>query len=137
MTDKVPVEQWCLALSAGGIVVGLTVYGQKIMELLGDDLTYITPVRGFCAELSAAWVITLCAAYGMPVSTSQCITGAIIGVSLLDIPVWKLQFKVMGKIFTSWLLTIIIVGMGSAALFSVGLHTPVKYSDAQTADQFR
>lgn len=128
LVTSIPVEQWVLAMSAGGIVVGLATYGLKIMELLGADLTYITPIRGFSAELSAAWVVTLCSAYGMPVSTTQCITGAVIGVALVDVPYTKLPWHLIAKIFTGWIATILIVGCLSAALYAVGLHTPVKYS---------
>ena len=128
LVTSIPVEQWVLAMSASGIVVGLATYGMKIMELLGHDLTYITPIRGFSAELSAAWIVSVCSAYGMPVSTTQCITGAVIGVALVDTSFTKLPWRLIAKIFTGWLVTILIVGCLSAALFSVGIHTPVKYA---------
>ena len=123
-TNKASCPLWIISISAGGICIGLATYGRKIMELLGSDLTFISPARGFCAEISAAWVITLCSAYGFPISTTQCITGAIIGISLCDLPFYKLKWGLIGSIFLSWILTIIITGLISAALFAQGVHSP-------------
>ncbi|KAH8620860.1 putative phosphate repressible phosphate permease [Trypanosoma vivax] len=66
---------WILCLGGAGIVCGLATLGVRIMRLLGERITRITPSRGFAAELSAALVVSLASAYGIPVSSTHCITG--------------------------------------------------------------
>ena len=126
VSSKSDCPAWIIAISAGGICIGLATYGQKIMELLGDDLTFISPIRGFCAELASALVVTVCSAYGMPVSTTQSITGGIIGISLMDLPFYKLKWRLIGFIFLSWIMTILVTVALSAAIFSQGVFSPVK-----------
>jgi sodium-dependent phosphate transporter len=124
VTSKIDVEEWILALGGAGIIVGLSTYGVNIMKILGEKITYISPSRGFCAELSTALVVSLASRYGLPISTTQCITGAIIGISLCDRNVKDLEWKLVIKIFFSWIFTILITMGISAALFAQGVYSP-------------
>jgi sodium-dependent phosphate transporter len=51
---------------------------------MGVKLSKLSPTRGFCAELATAFVIMIASQYGLPTSSSQCITGGIIGVGLME-----------------------------------------------------
>lgn len=124
VASKIEVPPWVLAIGGFGIVVGLSTYGIKIMEVLGKKITYISPSRGFSAELATALVISFCSKYGLPVSSTQCITGAVVGISLRDRKLSDLNWKMMAKIFTSWIVTLFITAGLSAAIFSQGIYSP-------------
>jgi len=124
VASKIEVPIWILALGGSGIVVGLATYGVKIMDVLGKKITYISPMRGFAAELSTALVVSFASKYGFPISSTQCITGAVIGISLCDKKLKDLNWQIMGKIFVSWIFTIILTGSISAAIFSQGIYSP-------------
>ncbi|RNF01610.1 phosphate-repressible phosphate permease, partial [Trypanosoma rangeli] len=66
---------WILFLGGGGLVLGLATFGVRIMRLLGERITTITPSRGFSAELSTALVVSFASGYGVPISSTHCITG--------------------------------------------------------------
>lgn len=124
VSSKIEVDEWILALGGAGIVVGLATYGVNIMKVLGEKITYISPSRGFTAELSTALVVSLASRYGLPISTTQCITGAIVGISICDRN-WKtLEWKLLMKIFGSWVFTILITMAISASLFAQGVYSP-------------
>jgi sodium-dependent phosphate transporter len=124
VASKIEVPPWILALGGAGIVVGLATYGVKIMEVLGKKITYISPSRGFSAELATALVVSFASKYGLPISSTQCITGAVVGISLCDKNLKDLNWKIMGKIFVSWIFTILVTGAISAAVFSQGVYSP-------------
>jgi len=124
VASKIDVPPWILAIGGFGIVVGLATYGVKIMEVLGKNITYISPSRGFSAELATALVISFCSKYGLPVSSTQCITGAVVGISLCDRKFSDLNLKIMAKIFVSWILTLFITAGISGAIFAQGIYSP-------------
>jgi sodium-dependent phosphate transporter len=124
VASKIDVPYWILAIGGFGIVVGLATYGVKIMEVLGKNITYISPSRGFSAELATGLVISFCSKYGLPVSSTQCITGAVVGISLCDRKFSDLILKIMAKIFVSWILTLFVTAGISAAIFSQGVYSP-------------
>lgn len=90
---------------------------------MGVQLAKLTPTRGFAAELATALVIMIAAQYGLPQSSSQCVTGAIVGVGLLE-GTEGVNWKQFGKQFLSWVSTLAIVGFGTAALFAQGIYSP-------------
>lgn len=124
VASKIEVPYWVLAIGGFGIVVGLATYGVKIMDVLGKKITFISPSRGFAAELATGLVISFCSKYGLPVSTTQCITGAIVGISLCDRKFSDLNLKIIAKIFVSWILTLFVTAGISAAIFSQGVYSP-------------
>ena len=124
VSSKIEVEEWILALGGAGIIVGLATYGVNIMKVLGEKITYISASRGFTAELATALVVSFASRYGLPISTTQCITGAIVGISLCDRSIQHLEWKLLGKIFTSWIFTILITMAISASIFAQGIYSP-------------
>lgn len=79
-----PVEVWQLAFGGVAICLGLALYGYNLMRVLGNNLTYQSPSRGFCMDLGSAITIIIASKEGFPVSTTQCITGATVGVGLAN-----------------------------------------------------
>lgn len=82
--SEVPVPIWILAFGGAGIVIGLWTYGYNIMRNLGNRLTLMSPSRGFSMELGSTITIILATRLKLPVSTTQCITGATVGVGLCN-----------------------------------------------------
>lgn len=124
VASKIDVPIWILCLGGAGIVVGLASYGVKIMEVIGKDITYISPSRGFSAELATALTVSFASKYGLPISSTQCITGGVIGISLCDYNFKDLNWKIIGKIFASWIFTMAVTGGISAAIFAQGIYSP-------------
>jgi sodium-dependent phosphate transporter len=124
VSSKIDVPPWVLAIGGAGIVFGLATYGVKIMEVIGKKITYISPSRGFAAELATALVVSFASKYGFPISSTQCITGAVVGISLCDKKLKDINWKIMAKIFVSWIFTILVTGGISAGIFAQGVYSP-------------
>ena len=124
VASKIEVPLWILALGGTGIVVGLATYGKKIMEVLGEKITFISPARGFSAELATALVVSFASKYGFPISSTQCITGAVIGISLCDHDLKNVNWRIIARIFVSWIGTILVTAGLSAAIFAQGVYSP-------------
>jgi PiT family inorganic phosphate transporter len=110
------VPFWLIILGALGIVIGLSTWGYKVIHTIGQKITEITPTRGFSAEFSTALVVLVCSRLGLPVSTSQVIVGAVIGVGFAK-GIVAVDLKVIRSIFTSWLLTVPISAVVTAVIF--------------------
>jgi phosphate/sulfate permease len=82
VSSKSSVPYWALAYTASFLCIGLLTYGYNIMRSLGNRLTYHSPSRGYCMELGAAVAVLTASRMGWPISTTQCITGATLGVGL-------------------------------------------------------
>ncbi|OLY79944.1 Phosphate-repressible phosphate permease pho-4 [Smittium mucronatum] len=130
-TGKVPgksvsVAAWNLAFCAAGIDVGLATYGYHIMRALGNNVTYTTPSRGFAAELGTSLTIVTASKIGLPVSTSHCITGAMVGVGLCNGDWRAINWKMFGITFLSWVITLPFAGLASGLLFAFVAYSPMK-----------
>ncbi len=113
---KSEIVWWILPLGGIGIVVGLATWGWRVMQTIGKKISEITPSRGFAAELAAAATIILATTRGIPVSTSQILVGAVLGVGLAR-GVAAIDLKVMRDIVFSWLLTLPAAGLLSGILY--------------------
>ncbi|MFH1351808.1 MAG: inorganic phosphate transporter, partial [Pseudomonadota bacterium] len=80
---QVDVPFWMLMI--GGIAVGggLFVFGTRVMQTIGKNITEITPIRGFCAEFGAATTILICSRLGLPISTTHVLVGSVVGIGLM------------------------------------------------------
>jgi PiT family inorganic phosphate transporter len=105
LAEGATIPGWIVALGAGGIVLGLTLYGYKIMETVGTGITQLTPSRGFAAQFSTSAIIVIASGLGYPVSTTQTMVGAILGVGLAR-GMTALNRKTIRSIFISWLITL-------------------------------
>ena len=117
---------WVLALGGFGIIVGLAVYGYKIIRAIGVKLCTITPSRGVSIELASATVIIIGSRLGIPLSTTHCQVGATMGVAALeDLKTCKgMNCKIVGKTFLGWILTLIAVGGSSALFVAFSVYAP-------------
>lgn len=103
--QKAAVPPWVLLLGGVGIVIGLFTYGHKVIATIGRGITELTPSRGFAAELSAATTVVLASGTGLPISTTQTLVGAVLGVGMAR-GIAALNMNVVRKIFLSWIVTL-------------------------------
>jgi len=123
VSGKSPVQKWLLAMGGGAIVLGLLLYGYRIMKTLGYKLTILSPSRGACAELGSSLTVVTAAFLGIPVSTTQCITGAISGVALCG-GIRNVQWWMLARVCVSWAFLFFIGSILSAGVFSFGAYSP-------------
>jgi len=109
---------WVLVLGGAGIVAGLLMYGQKVMRTIGKQITELTPSRGFACELSAATTVVLASGVGIPVSTTQTLVGAVLGVGLAR-GIAALNLRVVRTIFLSWIVTLPVGALFSIIIFFI------------------
>ena len=99
------IPTWLLAFGGLGIVIGLATWGWRVMETIGKKITELTPTRGFSAEFGAATTILVASKLGMPISTTHCIVGAVLGVGLAR-GISALNMRTLRDIAMSWIITI-------------------------------
>ena len=117
---KVEMPTWILGLGGGFIVLGLMVWGYRVMATVGESITDITPSRGFCATFGAASVVLICSKMGLPISTTHTLVGSVIGVGLArGLP--TLNLGIIKMIFISWVTTIPFTAVISMLFFKLFL----------------
>lgn len=99
------MPMWILLIGALGIVVGLVTFGHRVIATIGSGITALTPSRGFAATLATAMTVVVASATGLPVSSTQILVGAILGVGLA-VGGESLNYRKVGSIFASWLVTL-------------------------------
>jgi PiT family inorganic phosphate transporter len=105
IASKSVLPSWILLVGGGGIVFGLATFGFKVMRTIGKGITELTPSRGFAAELAAATTVVLASYTGLPVSTTQVLVGAVLGVGIAR-GLASLNMSVINRIFLSWIVTL-------------------------------
>ncbi|KAH6871205.1 phosphate transporter [Thelonectria olida] len=121
---KAPVPLWQLAVTALTICIGFITYGYNIMKVMGNKITYHSPSRGSSMEMGAAITVLIFSQYSLPVSTSMCITGATVGVGLCNGTFKAVNWKRVGLLVFSWIMTIPIAGLIGGCLMGLALNTP-------------
>ncbi|WP_233081385.1 inorganic phosphate transporter [Rheinheimera soli] len=115
VAGRAELDWWILPLGAVGIVIGLATLGAKVIKTIGTAITHLTPSRGFAAEMSAATTVVIASGTGLPISTTQTLVGAVLGVGLAR-GIAALNLGVVRNIFISWVVTL-PVGAGLSILF--------------------
>ncbi|KAH7153270.1 phosphate transporter [Dactylonectria macrodidyma] len=121
---KSEVPLWILAFGGAGIVIGLWTYGYNIMANLGNRVTLMSPARGFSMELGSVITIIIATRLKLPVSTTQCITGAIVGVGLCNGDWRSINWRMVGWIYMGWFITVPTAGLVSGCLMGFVTHAP-------------
>jgi PiT family inorganic phosphate transporter len=104
------VPFWAIALSAGSISLGTAFGGWRVIKTVGVKITALRPVHGFAAMGSAATVVEVASAFGIPVSTTHCVSSSIMGVGATK-RLSAVRWGVAGNIFIAWILTFPICGI--------------------------
>ncbi|MBV7387587.1 inorganic phosphate transporter [Pasteurellaceae bacterium TAE3-ERU1] len=113
---KSAIAWWILPLGAVGIVFGLALMGYRVMGTIGGGITDLTPSRGFSAEFATAITVVVASGTGLPISTTQTLVGAVLGVGFAR-GIAALNLGVIRNIFASWVIT-----LPAGALFAIIFH---------------
>jgi phosphate/sulfate permease len=116
ISDVAIIPPWLLAFGGLGIVVGLATWGWRVIETIGKKITELTPTRGFCAEFGAATTILIASKLGLPISTTHCLVGAVLGVGLAR-GMRALNLNMLRDILLSWIITLPASAAMSILLF--------------------
>ncbi|CEJ89879.1 Putative Phosphate-repressible phosphate permease [[Torrubiella] hemipterigena] len=122
--SKAKVPTWILAFGGVGIVVGLWTYGYHIMRNLGNRVTLMSPSRGFSMELGSVITVIMATRLELPVSTTQCITGAIVGVGLCNGDWRAINWRMVAWIYLGWFITVPCAGLISGILMGFITYSP-------------
>jgi PiT family inorganic phosphate transporter len=112
--DKIAL--WIVLSCQAAIALGTLFGGWRIVKTMGQKITKLKPFEGFCAETAGALTLFGATHFGIPVSTTHTITGAIIGVGSRK-GLSAVKWGVTTKIFWAWLLTIPISGIIGALMY--------------------
>jgi len=115
---KFEVPFWVVAASAGVMSLGTAFGGWRLIRTLGRRFYKIRPVDGFCSQVASTIVILGAALLGGPLSTTQVVSAAILGVGSAH-RVSKVRWNVAGQIVTAWFLTIPVTGLLAAGFYFV------------------
>lgn len=118
LTIKDPVPAWVILSCHAAIALGTMSGGWRIVKTMGMNITKLRPVGGFCAETAGAATILGASAFGIPVSTTHTITGAIVGVGATH-RLSAVKWGVAGRIVWAWVLTMPMAALIAAATYWV------------------
>jgi PiT family inorganic phosphate transporter len=119
--DKFYVPFWVVISCNAVIALGTLMGGWKIVHTMGNKVTKLKPVGGFCAETGAGLSILICSFMGVPVSTTHTITGAIVGVGSTQ-RLSAVRWGVAGNIVWAWVLTIPCAAVTAGLTYQVVKH---------------
>lgn len=114
--SKFSVPYWVIGLSASAIALGTAMGGWRLIRTLGGKFYKIRPIHSFSTQLTSGFVILTASVFGLPVSTSQVVSSAIIGVGSSE-SFAKIRWSVAEDIVSAWFITI-----PSSALVSAGVY---------------
>ncbi|MEY5098994.1 MAG: hypothetical protein RJA36_1713 [Pseudomonadota bacterium] len=118
--DKAP-PGWTIIACYAAIGAGTMFGGWRIVRTMGQKITKLKPVGGFCAETGGAITLFLATAIGVPVSTTHTITGAIVGVGSVQ-RLSAVRWGVAGNIVWAWILTIPASATVAAVAYWISLQ---------------
>ena len=109
---------WVLVLGGVGIVTGLALWGERVIATIGEGIIKLDPSSGFAAELATAATILVASRFGLPVSTSHALVGAVVGVGIVKN--WRdVRLDTLRSIGLAWIVTIPIATLLGATIFII------------------
>lgn len=118
-SSKEPLPWWVIICCYTAISLGTLFGGWRIVKTMGQKITKLKPVGGFCAETGGAITLFLATALGIPVSTTHTIAGAIVGVGSSQ-KMSAVRWGVAGPIVWAWIFTIPAAAIVSACAWWIG-----------------
>uniref|UniRef100_A0A8D0DB05 Phosphate transporter n=1 Tax=Sander lucioperca TaxID=283035 RepID=A0A8D0DB05_SANLU len=117
---------WLLLYGGVGICAGLWVWGRRVIQTMGKDLTPITPSSGFTIELASALTVVLASNIGIPVSTTHCKVGSVVAVGWIRSQK-AVDWHLFRNIFLAWFVTVPVAGLFSAAVMALFVYGILPY----------
>ncbi|MFN3966699.1 MAG: anion permease [Endomicrobiia bacterium] len=112
-----PIKMACV-IGGGAMAFGAILWGYKVAENVGFNITRLTPIMGFCADLSCAFVIHFFTQLKVPVSTTHALVGAIAGVGLAR-GTNVVNLKIIRDIVLAWVATPFLTGVFAILVFYI------------------
>jgi len=103
-------------IGGASIALGVLTYARRVMETVGERLVYLGLLPALFAAISQAVVLRLFAYVGVPVSTSQAVVGAVVGIGLVK-GVAAVNARQLGAIFAGWAVTPVVAGAAGFVLW--------------------
>ena len=116
--DDFHVPFWVVLACQITMGIGTLFGGWRIVKTMGSKITKLKPVGGFCAETSGAVTIFLATAFGIPVSTTHTITGAIVGVGSAN-SIRSVRWNQTNQIIVAWVITLPVVALISGVTWFI------------------
>ncbi|MBI4685749.1 MAG: inorganic phosphate transporter [Nitrospirae bacterium] len=120
--EKFYIPFWVVIVCHTAIALGTMFGGWRIVKTMGQKVAKLQPIDGFCAETGAAIMLFVSSAFGVPVSTTHTITGAIMGVGSRQ-RFSAVRWGIAGNIIWAWLLTIPCSAAISAVAYTIAQKT--------------
>lgn len=109
---------WILCIMGVGIICGLAMFGYRVMQTMGENISTVTPSRGFSMEMGTATSVLVASYIHVPVSTTQCAVGSVVFVGMLGGEGLKaVNWKLFTGIVVSWVVTLPVAGLISAFFY--------------------
>ncbi|CAH1248733.1 SLC20A1 [Branchiostoma lanceolatum] len=118
VAQKSATPLWILAYGGAGMVLGLWIWGRRVIKTIGEDLTAITPSSGFTIEIGAATTVLIASNIGIPISTTHCKVGSIVFVGWLRSKA-SVDWKLFRNIVFAWIITLPVAGGISAGVMAL------------------
>uniref|UniRef100_A0A3Q2HC34 Phosphate transporter n=1 Tax=Equus caballus TaxID=9796 RepID=A0A3Q2HC34_HORSE len=117
---------WLLFYGGVGICTGLWIWGRRVIQTMGRDLTPITPSSGFTIELASAFTVVIASNVGLPVSTTHCKVGSVVAVGWIRSRK-AVDWRLFRNIFVAWFVTVPVAGLFSAAIMALLMYGILPY----------
>uniref|UniRef100_A0A6Q2ZIS2 Phosphate transporter n=1 Tax=Esox lucius TaxID=8010 RepID=A0A6Q2ZIS2_ESOLU len=122
---------WLLFYGGVGICCGLWVWGRRVIQTMGKDLTPITPSSGFTIELASALTVValsvlVASNVGIPISSTHCKVGSVVAVGWIRSKK-AVDWRLFRNIFLAWFVTVPVAGLFSAAVMALFLYGILPY----------
>jgi inorganic phosphate transporter, PiT family len=112
------IPLWVILSCQAAMALGTLFGGWRIVHTMGSRITRLHPVQGFCAEAGGAATLFLATYFGIPVSTTHTITGAIVGVGAAR-KVAAVRWNVASNVVVAWILTMPAAALIGAAFYQL------------------
>lgn len=116
--DQMSMPDWLPLACYSAIALGTMSGGWRIVKTMGTRITKVNPLEGFCAETSGAITIFLTIFFGIPVSTTHTLTGAIVGVGATK-RLSAVRWGVTVNLVWAWILTVPVSALVAAVVYYV------------------
>ncbi|MBO8139039.1 MAG: inorganic phosphate transporter [Thermosipho sp. (in: Bacteria)] len=117
-SSEITIPTYILALGGLGISLGVATLGHKVMKTVGEDITELNNSRGFSIDFAAATTVLLASTFGMPISTTHTVVGAVSGVGFAR-GIEVVNVGILKNIIISWFVTVPFAAIVSAILFLI------------------
>ncbi len=116
--DTFHIPLWVILTCQAAMALGTLVGGWRIVRTMGSRITRLHPVQGFCAETGGAMTLFLATYFGVPVSTTHTITGAIVGVGTAR-KTAAVRWNVASDVVVAWIITLPAAALFAAAFYEL------------------